>query len=202
MKRAFTFVEILVVVAILFILASVLYPVFYRASWSERTSSCLSNLKQIGLGMQQYLQDYDEKIMPNGRSVRNEEFGWAGELWPYLKTAQVYQCPSGAEPKATRQPRENGYTDYWLNARLVGKNVGKLKQAAAVIAFGDGNDGLDVADARYVRESLPNVWLNDSNSPAYRHMGYACYLFLDGHAKRYKPQWIETGVSGPSFAPR
>lgn len=59
-QKGFTLIELLVVVAIIGILAAILFPVFARARESARRASCLSNLKQIGLGMMQYTQDYDE----------------------------------------------------------------------------------------------------------------------------------------------
>ena len=60
-KSAFTLIELLVVIAIIAILAAILFPVFARARENARRSSCQSNLKQIGLGQLQYVQDYDEK---------------------------------------------------------------------------------------------------------------------------------------------
>jgi type II secretory pathway pseudopilin PulG len=56
----------LVVIAIIAILAAILFPVFARARENARRSSCASNLKQIGLALAQYAQDYDER-MPNRR---------------------------------------------------------------------------------------------------------------------------------------
>ena len=60
-RRGFTLIELLVVIAIISLLAAILFPVFSRARENARRSSCLSNLKQIGLGMMQYTQDYDER---------------------------------------------------------------------------------------------------------------------------------------------
>ena len=59
-KRGFTLIELLVVIAIIAILAAILFPVFARARENARRASCASNLKQIGLGLMQYVQDYDE----------------------------------------------------------------------------------------------------------------------------------------------
>jgi len=63
-RKAFTLIELLVVIAIIAILASILFPVFARARENARRASCLSNLKQMGLGMMQYTQDYDEHYPP------------------------------------------------------------------------------------------------------------------------------------------
>jgi prepilin-type N-terminal cleavage/methylation domain-containing protein len=59
---AFTLIELLVVIAIIAMLAAILFPVFGRARENARRSSCQSNLKQIGLGIMQYTQDYDERL--------------------------------------------------------------------------------------------------------------------------------------------
>ena len=119
----FTLIELLVVIAIIAILAAILFPVFARARENARRSSCQSNLKQIGLGVLQYVQDYDERyplavVHGGGFSL---PFGWADAVQPYLKSTQIYQCPS--EPNGpTDDPLSPtaglGYTDYWYNALL------------------------------------------------------------------------------------
>jgi len=90
---AFTLIELLVVIAIIAILAAILFPVFAKAREKARQISCLSNMKQLGLGYTQYEQDYDEKN-PNGINVYAPGGnGWAGEVYPYVKSVQVYKCP-------------------------------------------------------------------------------------------------------------
>src|SRR5690606_624654 len=58
----FTLIELLVVIAIIAILAAILFPVFARARENARRTSCLSNIKNMGLAFMQYTQDYDERM--------------------------------------------------------------------------------------------------------------------------------------------
>ena len=87
----FTLIELLVVIAIIAILAAILFPVFARARENARKASCMSNLKQIGLGLSQYTQDYDEKFLVQSVSS-GQHFGYL--LQPYLKSTQILICPS------------------------------------------------------------------------------------------------------------
>jgi type II secretory pathway pseudopilin PulG len=95
-----------VVIAIIAILAAILFPVFGRARENARRSSCQSNLKQIGLGMLQYSQDYDEKLVAHnyGNTGYNasdpapatEKYKWMDAIYPFVKSEQVFSCPSHA----------------------------------------------------------------------------------------------------------
>lgn len=101
LTRAFTLIELLVVIAIIAILAAILFPVFARARENARRSSCQSNLKQIGLGIMQYTQDYDDRypIASQGPytysdGATNLVAQWPVAIAPYIKSLQVFQCPS------------------------------------------------------------------------------------------------------------
>ncbi len=96
---AFTLIELLVVIAIISILAAILFPVFGRARENARRSSCQSNLKQIGLGLQQYAQDYDG--WTPGSIIAN--LAWPSAIFPYVKSQQLFSCPSGEREKVTRK---------------------------------------------------------------------------------------------------
>jgi prepilin-type N-terminal cleavage/methylation domain-containing protein/prepilin-type processing-associated H-X9-DG protein len=93
-KQGFTLIELLVVIAIIAILAAILFPVFARARENARRSSCQSNLKQIGLGILQYAQDYDETMTPGYQNGSGNVGPWHGLIQPYVKSIQIFRCPS------------------------------------------------------------------------------------------------------------
>ena len=103
-RQAFTLIELLVVIAIIAILAAILFPVFAQAREKARQASCLSNGKQLGLGLLQYVQDYDETY-PSGSGSTFIGIGWAGEIYTYVKSTKVYSCPDDSynPPKAGDQ---------------------------------------------------------------------------------------------------
>ena len=93
--KGFTLIELLVVIAIIAILASILFPVFARARENARASSCLSNVKQMGLSIEMYKQDYDQKY-PFARGVSPTQH-WYQYLDSYIKNKQIQICPSQSD---------------------------------------------------------------------------------------------------------
>lgn len=112
-KMGFTLIELLVVIAIIAILAAILFPVFATAREKARQSTCASNLKQIGLSLIQYSQDYDEMAVRPWFSATNginayanapgvnsgpalngtTEYTWIDAIYPYIKSKAVFECP-------------------------------------------------------------------------------------------------------------
>lgn len=91
----FTLIELLVVIAIIAILAAILFPVFAQAREKARRASCMSNLKQVGLGLLQYTQDYDEKYPLGAYDMWNRQSPkWMDLAHPYIKSTQLFNCPS------------------------------------------------------------------------------------------------------------
>jgi len=92
-RRAFTLIELLVVIAIIAILAAILFPVFAQAREKARQTACLSNVKQISLGVQMYSQDYDELLPVPGYNAQCRG-RWQFQVFPYVKNEQIFTCPN------------------------------------------------------------------------------------------------------------
>lgn len=177
----FTLIELLVVVAILAILAGILLPVFAQARENSRRISCISNLKQIATAMQMYMQDNDQNYPP---VLTNDDGtnGWSWELQGIAKSEELFQCPS--EPNDALK----GFTDYWMNSKLLGLQEAKVNFPTVTILFGDGDGNA----AGYVKPSTDIDYGNWEPNADYamRHLGGANYAFADGHAKWLKPNSI------------
>lgn len=106
-KLAFTLPELLVVLAIVTILASVLFPVFRYAKASAYRVTCLSNFKQLHLATQSYVIDWDDRMMPvnhqpSAPANSSNDRTWVQLTLPYAKAFSIYNCPSdtGERPAA------------------------------------------------------------------------------------------------------
>jgi len=101
MRRGFTLIELLVVIAIIAILAAILFPVFAKAREKARQTSCLSNEKQMMLGVLMYAQDYDDNLPRGTDYTKVPGYGavtdpamWPTLIQPYIKNDQIFVCPS------------------------------------------------------------------------------------------------------------
>ncbi len=199
-RHAFTLVELLVVIAVIALLAAILFPVFAQAREKARQTSCLSNLRQLGTGMSMYFQDYDDRypIVPclelNGTTVLEI----TGQLYPYLKNCQILICPSAADkvvgavwPCAGNVPLRCP-TNYGFNAgqdgtwSLRGKSLAAIEEPVRTVMVADAWAKLQVMKGQPV-----GVWWvggdkwtadNYSYGISNRHSLGANILFFDGHA--------------------
>jgi len=219
MKRGFTLIELLVVIAIIAILAAILFPVFARARENARRTSCGSNIRQIALGIKQYSQDNDE-LYPNVANPSGQTpTGWADAIQPYLKSVQILQCPSESTGAVTG-PTVTGYSDYFLNSNLSGKNEAQINFVSNVIMNGDsvpqtatnGDDGCagnaatcgDTVGALATFDGGYSTALGGAvtgGGAANRHLDGAQYSFADGHIKWLKatsPGGVVSATQSPS----
>jgi len=129
-SSGFTLIELLVVIAIIAILAAILFPVFAQAREKARTASCLSNTKQIGIGFLMYVQDYDERFAFGGWSPNGDDktWDWQNSTAPYIKNAQVFQCPSSSD--LIIENNDPTYLDWDLNpvSYLYNNQLGRNRQ--------------------------------------------------------------------------
>jgi prepilin-type N-terminal cleavage/methylation domain-containing protein/prepilin-type processing-associated H-X9-DG protein len=188
-KSAFTLIELLVVIAIIGLLAAILFPVFARAREGARRATCQSNLKQIGLGITQYSQDYDEYYPPqwNGTGSATSTFAWPMLIFPYVKSVQVFICPSqpnraGNFYMSDANWKKTDPVHYAVNVDVIvgysdatnhtkGLNISKFNSAASTFMIWDcdhGNAG-DSGPGRH--------YLND-----YKYIGVTSDHFLPGNA--------------------
>jgi len=219
----FTLIELLVVIAIISILAAILFPVFARARENARRASCMSNLKQIGLGMMMYVQDYDERFpmgvwatdvyhgtgyvlqtnsaMPGAKfTIHNSAGGsptghyvsWMDIIFPYVKSVQVFVCPSA---KSTTVP-SYGYNNLVDDAFTTGQgdpvSLAEIDSAASLVVNADGNVS---SSWQYLNgDSLCGIYIDPTSTwysysqylSYFPHFDGASYSFADGHVKWYK----------------
>jgi prepilin-type N-terminal cleavage/methylation domain-containing protein/prepilin-type processing-associated H-X9-DG protein len=198
-QRGFTLLELLVAIAIIAISATILFPVFARARENARRSSCQSNLKQIGLGMMQYVQDYDERFPHQnwfsgnhpdpafaGKTVTEWNGTSAWQLHPYIKSTQLWICPSKGD--GSPDVSQTGTLSYSRNSfKAVGISMAELREPARTVAWADGNDAwLDGywRDNSYPANTSPTGGTNNRfQTQPKKHLGTANVLYLDGHVK-------------------
>lgn len=192
-QRGFTLIELLVVIAIIAILAAILFPVFAKAREKARQASCLSNIRQIGVGVMMYLDDYNECFVSCDSSYR-----WYMPMYPYVKNTQVFKCPSLSNEGGTAN------TDYVMNGLFAhGEAQASFTMPAETImlserckgAYYDGYHPWPTASSQNW-DSLSNYLAGDGHNwfvdhiSQDRHNGGTNYGFADGHAKWLK--WEST----------
>lgn len=140
-RKGFTLIEMLVVIAIITIIAAILFPVFASAREKARQTTCASNMKQIGVAVTMYAQDYDEMIVPSAIGTAGVNLvAWPSLLMPYLKSAGVFVCPDADD---SIKPYDSKYISYTATAQKNPPDALYQGLHAGTTGSSDGADGSD-----------------------------------------------------------
>lgn len=219
-RVAFTLIELLVVIAIIALLAAILFPVFARARENARRSSCQSNMRQMGIGIAQYVQDYDERLPRAG--VGSNDMTWLMQIMPYVKSKQVFICPSKSNENSiltynnendSMFPASTAMAGYALSRVGDSDNVDPTDRhisdftstsATVVIVEVDNSVSSIPGDRSWygqgTSQGAGNAWLYIGNAirddkGATRHLETSNYLFADGHVKAMRPTQVKCNNS-------
>ncbi len=185
MRRGFTLIELLVVIAIIAILAAILFPVFARAREKARQTTCLSNVKQITLGILMYAQDYDEMLVPAAMYYATPNYWtWMYLLQPYVKNQQLFTCPSRTASGWQGVVNATQQQGYGLFRNIQGGAMAQIQSPASCIMLGDA--GLLSNGNPYYLIDWSVDQSDNAVPPERRHNGGANLGFCDGHGK-----WLE-----------
>lgn len=181
-RAGFTIWQVAIVLASLAVVAALLFPVFQPVPMTSTRASCQSDMKQLGLAFAQYEQDADQQTPPD---INVEGNGWAGQVYPYVKSTGVYRCP------ADKQEGSN-YVSYTENRNAARKPLSQFAEPDATVQLyeettlncdpstletvsGTGT----IAPGHSKRHSEENFGLN--------------FLLMDGHVKYLRPGVVSSG---------
>ena len=220
-RAGFTLIELLVVIAIIAILAAILFPVFQRVRENARRTACLSNMKQLGLGVVQYTQDYDERMpsATDGNSGNSALGGWMyysgfntpsvkfdptqGSIYSFTKSMGIYVCPDDSAAQSSHDSYAissctaafykpaPGDPNYAGYVRP-GRGLSSFDNSAGTLLFCEEASGS-------ANQGTNDAYLNYTlDHISLRHSGGSNMAFVDGHAKYYL---LDTASNGETQSP-
>jgi len=219
MRRGFTLIELLVVIAIIAILAALLFPVFARAKAAAKTTTTISNLRQLGTAFALYAGDSDD-VLPSsaeGQQGERREGGWIfinvfrpfesgtfdvarGTLFPYVKNRDIFR--SANDPYASSSGNSfafngcliSGPFQFGINPSL---STTAVRDPAGQMLIGEEGTGDQDADGFGKFSTNDGFFHPEVDVFARRHAGGTSILFVDGHAKVTRHRLFEA-VNGGS----
>jgi prepilin-type N-terminal cleavage/methylation domain-containing protein len=217
-QNAFTLIELLVVIAIIAILAAILFPVFAKAREKARQATCVSNVRQIGMGWMMYVQDYDERFPPNNSpaAANSQWMNRAGGAYPckpcrpvhrttgqaydprpfampYIKNDGLFRCPSdnGIPTSVVDEPSRG--RPVWQaegSSYCLNTVVTRLGSVAAIPEPAQTYMGAEIYG--WHADNGVQKWQDRTGHPA--RVAY----FVDGHAKIVGESFIALQCSPPA----
>jgi prepilin-type N-terminal cleavage/methylation domain-containing protein len=197
-RRAFTLIELLTVIAIIAILAGILFPVFAKAREKAEQTQCINNVKQLGTAVNMYATDYDSKLPVIGDT--NAPLYWPATLYPYTKNDQILICPASTLDQNwsnSATPKPNTGADgvsYGFNSNLNMVRITRMSEPARTVMIFD------------CRTDGGNCWGNDAGRCRANHLGddtandgYSSIGFGDGHAKVQRLSDLAGGPANPPW---
>jgi prepilin-type processing-associated H-X9-DG protein len=216
-RRAFTLLELTLLFVVFFVLAAVLYSIFAHQNTKVPRSSCASQIKQIGLALLGYTQDYDEKLPPLTGMIRCDDGSLREQQWglsttvtvngkvitipsliaPFVRNHTIFKCPSAQQSKS-------GLT-YMYNDLAAKESLSDIAQPGYSLMTTEGDDHLrNVGHARSqssegdeaafqktrdgrMQSMVVGAAIGDAIT---RHRGGGNYGFADGHVKWIKPDAV------------
>ena len=222
----FTLVELLVVIGIIAILIGILIPALNRARISSRRLACLSNLRQLGIGMTMYVTQNKGAFPPHKQTVSSNDPFWGDAILKYVNTQAIFECPDMAGSQVTADNGviwqfkfESEHISYGYNAYFLGHYPYNDKTPEyGYMPFIPPQNWMRITQ---VRSSSTCMMIADTNPPATfsmwwphaapqagysptanegvcstRHKGLGCIVFVDGHAEAKLPKEVN-----PRFEP-
>jgi prepilin-type N-terminal cleavage/methylation domain-containing protein/prepilin-type processing-associated H-X9-DG protein len=203
-QNGFTLIELLTVIAIIAILAAILFPVFAKAREKAEQTQCLNNMKQLGTAMNMYATDYDSRLPlcpPVGVGVF-----WPGALNTYTKNDQICICPASDvdqvfDSATTPWPFNNPTgVAYAMNVNLVGAKLTRITAPAGTLLLFDQVETTTAGGgASPYSNNIANVRFSHLGVTA-NHDGWAECAFADGHAKGQKYGDLNYGFNSPPWS--